>query len=88
MKETQSVEAQGSQTVLQLPFAAQEERPRASVGTDRAEQLKMSDAFLPSRAMCTDNAAMVGAAAWWRLAADGPSGLDLGANPSLRLPSG
>ena len=29
-------------------------------------------AFLPSRAMCTDNAAMVAAAAWWRLQADGP----------------
>ena len=29
--------------------------------------------FLPSRAMCTDNAAMVAAAAWWRLGADGPS---------------
>ena len=43
-------------------------------------------AFLPSRAMCTDNAAMVAAAGWWRLAADGPSPLDIGANPSLRLP--
>ena len=43
-------------------------------------------AFLPSRAMCTDNAAMVAAAAWWRLQADGPSPLDIGANPSLRLP--
>jgi N6-L-threonylcarbamoyladenine synthase len=43
-------------------------------------------AFLPSRAMCTDNAAMVGAAAWWRLRADGPSPLDTGADPSLKLP--
>jgi N6-L-threonylcarbamoyladenine synthase len=43
-------------------------------------------AFLPSRAMCTDNAAMVAAAGWWRLRADGPSGLDVGANSSLRLP--
>ena len=42
-------------------------------------------AFLPSRAMCTDNAAMVAAAAWWRLDADGPTPLDAGANPSLRL---
>jgi N6-L-threonylcarbamoyladenine synthase len=42
-------------------------------------------AFLPSRAMCTDNAAMVAAAAWWRLNADGPTPLDAGANPSLRL---
>ncbi|MEO6629497.1 MAG: tRNA (adenosine(37)-N6)-threonylcarbamoyltransferase complex transferase subunit TsaD [Aquihabitans sp.] len=42
--------------------------------------------FLPSRAMCTDNAAMVAAAAWWRLGSDGPSPLDLGANPNLSLP--
>jgi N6-L-threonylcarbamoyladenine synthase len=43
-------------------------------------------AFLPSRSMCTDNAAMVAAAAWWRLEADGPSSLSVGADPSLRLP--
>ena len=43
-------------------------------------------AFLPSRAMCTDNAAMGAAAGGWRRAADGPSPLDIGANPSLRLP--
>ncbi len=42
--------------------------------------------FVPSRSMCTDNAAMVAAAAWWRLRADGPSSLEVGATPSLRLP--
>jgi N6-L-threonylcarbamoyladenine synthase len=42
-------------------------------------------AFVPSRSMCTDNAAMVAAAGWWRLALDGPSGLDTGADPNLRL---
>jgi len=42
-------------------------------------------AFLPSRAMCTDNAAMIAAAGWYRLASDGPSPLDTGANPSLAL---
>ncbi len=42
--------------------------------------------FLPSRAMCTDNAAMVAATAWWRLRSEGPSPLDLGADPNLRLP--
>ena len=41
--------------------------------------------FLPSRPMCTDNAAMIASAAWWRLAADGPSPLDTGADPSLGL---
>ena len=43
--------------------------------------------FLPSRAMCTDNAAMVAAAGWWRLRADGPTPLDAGADPNLSLPT-
>jgi N6-L-threonylcarbamoyladenine synthase len=42
-------------------------------------------AFLPSRSMCTDNAAMVAAAGWWRLKADGPTPLDAAAEPSLNL---
>jgi N6-L-threonylcarbamoyladenine synthase len=42
--------------------------------------------FLPSRAMCTDNAAMIAATGWYRLASDGPTGLDVGAFPNLKLP--
>ncbi len=42
-------------------------------------------AFIPSRAMCTDNAAMVGATAWHRLRLDGPTPLDAAADPNLRL---
>jgi N6-L-threonylcarbamoyladenine synthase len=42
-------------------------------------------AFLPSRAMCTDNAAMVAAAAWWQLEREGPTPLDVGADPNLTL---
>jgi N6-L-threonylcarbamoyladenine synthase len=41
--------------------------------------------FVPSRELCTDNAAMVAAAAWWRFRADGPTPLDIGAMPNLRL---
>jgi len=49
------------------------------------EQLGLQ-AVLPSRAMCTDNAAMVAAAAWWRLLSEGPTPLDAGAQPNLALP--
>jgi N6-L-threonylcarbamoyladenine synthase len=40
---------------------------------------------LPGIGLCTDNAAMVAAVAWWRLAADGPTSLGAGAYPGLRL---
>ena len=42
-------------------------------------------AFLPSRSLCTDNAAMVAAAGWWRLHHGDASDLSLGADPTLRL---
>ena len=44
-------------------------------------------AFLPSRALCTDNAAMVAAAGHWRLHHGDRSRLDLAADPNLRLVS-
>ncbi len=43
-------------------------------------------AFVPSRTMCTDNAAMVAATAWWRLRHDGPTPLSAGADAGLRFP--
>ena len=42
--------------------------------------------LVPSREMCTDNAAMIGSAAWYRWRSDGPTTLDSGAFPNLRLP--
>jgi len=44
-------------------------------------------AFLPPLALCTDNAAMIAAAAWWRLRSDGPTPLDAGVDPTLALTS-
>ena len=41
--------------------------------------------FLPTREMCTDNAAMIAAAGWHRWRIDGPTPLDAGAVPNLRL---
>lgn len=43
------------------------------------------DVFLPAPALCTDNAAMIAAAAWWRLQAAGPTPLDDGVDPSAGL---
>ena len=40
---------------------------------------------LPSRAMCTDNAAMIASAAWHRLRADGATPMTCGAYPNLKL---
>ncbi|MBO0730754.1 MAG: tRNA (adenosine(37)-N6)-threonylcarbamoyltransferase complex transferase subunit TsaD, partial [Acidimicrobiaceae bacterium] len=60
-----------------------------SVLRDRVEEVCRVDglrAFVPGRAMCTDNAAMVGATAWYRLRVDGPTPLDAAADPNLRLP--
>jgi N6-L-threonylcarbamoyladenine synthase len=42
-------------------------------------------AYLPSRAMCTDNAAMIAATGAWRLCHDGATPLSAGASPNLAL---
>ncbi len=54
----------------------------------RIEAASVADgltAYLPPKAMCTDNAAMVAAAAWWRYEVDGPASIATGADPNLRL---
>jgi tRNA N6-adenosine threonylcarbamoyltransferase len=42
-------------------------------------------ALLPGRDLCTDNAAMVAAAGWWRLRRGDRSPMTLGADPNLKL---
>ena len=57
----------------------------------RIEEACLEDgirSYLPSREMCTDNAAMIAATGWYRLAADGPSSMATGAVPGLGLPGG
>jgi N6-L-threonylcarbamoyladenine synthase len=54
----------------------------------RVEQVAAASgrrAFLPPPDLCTDNAAMIAATAWWRLGRDGPTPLDAGIAPSLAL---
>jgi N6-L-threonylcarbamoyladenine synthase len=43
-------------------------------------------AYLPGRAMCTDNAAMIAAAGGWQLEHRGPTPLDAACDPGLSLP--
>ena len=40
---------------------------------------------VPRPGLCTDNAAMIGAAGWWRFHAGARAGTDLDARPSLKL---
>ena len=42
-------------------------------------------AFIPSRSMCTDNAAMIAAAGYYCWQSNGASPIDTGADPNLRL---
>ncbi len=51
----------------------------------RAQEAVDVPTYLPSLAMCTDNAAMVAAAGTFRLGHDGPSPLALAADPNLFL---
>ena len=41
--------------------------------------------YMPRLNLCTDNGAMIGSAAYYRLIKDGPAPLTLNANPALRL---
>ena len=46
---------------------------------------KNYQSIFPPIELCGDNAAMIAAAAWHRLASDGPTSLSCGAYPNLKL---
>ena len=68
-----------------IPSSAQARSTRARSNELAACAEDGIGAFLPSRALCTDNAAMVAAAGHWRLVHGDRSRLDLAADPNLRL---
>jgi len=75
----------GARTLVLGGGVAANSRLRDQVGARAAATDRR--AFLPPRDLCTDNAAMIAAAAWWRLRADGPTPLDTGVDPGLPFPT-
>jgi N6-L-threonylcarbamoyladenine synthase len=75
----------GARTVVLGGGVAANSALRERVAADAAAADRQ--AFLPPLELCTDNAAMIAATAWWRLGLDGPTPLDDGVTPGLALPS-
>jgi N6-L-threonylcarbamoyladenine synthase len=78
-------EREGFDTVVIGGGVAANSQLRAVVVREGAE--RGIRAVVPDRSLCTDNAAMVAAAAHHQLATRGPSGLDSGIDPGLQLNS-
>ena len=78
-----AADAAGAPTLALGGGVAANSRLRARVAEVAAASGRR--AFLPPLSLCTDNGAMIAATAWWRLGADGPTPLDTGADPNLRL---
>jgi N6-L-threonylcarbamoyladenine synthase len=83
-KVTRAVEHAGARGVCLAGGVAANTALRDAVSVAAAE--RGLPVYLPSRAMCTDNAAMIAAAGWWQLEHVGATALDAGAVPDLRLP--
>lgn len=82
-KAKRAVEATGAQSLCLAGGVAANSQLRAST-QEAADELGVA-CLLPAFKYCTDNAAMIAAAGWWRLQSDGPTPLDSGAYPNLRL---
>ena len=78
-----AADAAGAPTLALGGGVAANSRLRARVAEVAAATGR--SAFLPPLHLCTDNGAMIAATAWWRLRSDGPTPLDAGADPNLKL---
>jgi N6-L-threonylcarbamoyladenine synthase len=81
VRAVEAVRAQG----LCLAGGVAANGPLRRAVTTAAEELGIP-AYLPTRAMCTDNAAMIAAAGGWQLEHLGPTPLDAACDPGLSLP--
>lgn len=82
-KAIRAVQATGAQALCLAGGVAANSQLRAS--TQQAADELGVECLLPAFKYCTDNAAMIAAAGWWRLQSDGPTSLAEGAHPNLRL---
>lgn len=82
-KAKRAVVATGAQSLCLAGGVAANSQLRAST-QEAADELGVA-CLLPAFKYCTDNAAMIAAAGWWRFQSDGPTTLAEGAYPNLRL---
>ena len=82
-KTIRAAEEVGAQTIVLGGGVAANAALRARIAADaKARNLRLN---VPRPGLCTDNGAMIGAAAAWRLEAGDLAGFDLDARPSLPL---
>ncbi len=84
-KAKRAVEVTGAAALCLAGGVAANSQLRAATAV-AADELGV-ECLIPAFQYCTDNAAMIAAAGWWRLQSDGPTPLDGGAYPNLRLTS-
>ncbi len=82
-KAKRAVVATGAKSLCLAGGVAANSQLRAST-QEAADELGVA-CLLPAFKYCTDNAAMIAAAGWWRFQSDGPTTLAEGAYPNLRL---
>jgi N6-L-threonylcarbamoyladenine synthase len=86
LKSMRAVEELGATAIVLGGGVAANTALRAAM--EEAAREHLVRCALPALELCTDNAAMIAAAAWHRLASHGADPMSLGANPSLELELG